>query len=66
MRPIELDAWRTAELTLARMSYDPCSRRFDVTFELPGNARAQWRYTGSAVETIEAAVLTARARDAAT
>ena len=50
--------WRTAELTLARMSYDPFSRRFDVTFELPGNARAQWRYTGSAVETIEAAVPT--------
>ena len=40
------------------MSYDPFSRRFDVTFELPGDARAQWRYTGSAVETIEAAVAT--------
>jgi flagella basal body P-ring formation protein FlgA len=41
-----------------RFSYDPYSRRFDATFELPGNARAQWRYTGTAVETIEAAVTT--------
>ena len=57
VRPIEL-AMAKGEPTLARMSYDPFSRRFDVTFELPGNARAQWRYTGSAVETIEAAVAT--------
>ena len=57
VRPIEL-AMANGEPTLARMSYDPFSRRFDVTFELPGNARAQWRYTGAAMETIEAAVVT--------
>ena len=56
VRPIEL-AMAIGEPTLARMSYDPFSRRFDVTFELPGNARAQWRYTGAAVESIEAAVV---------
>jgi len=55
VRPIEL-TMANGEPTLVRMSYDTFSRRFDVTFELPGNARAQWRYTGSAVETIEAAV----------
>ena len=57
VRPIEL-TMANGEPTLVRMSYDTFSRRFDVTFELPGNARAQWRYTGSAVETIEAAVAT--------
>jgi len=57
VRPIEL-TMAQGEPTLTRFSYDSFSRRFDVTFELPGNARAQWRYTGSAVETIEAAVPT--------
>ena len=57
VRPIEL-AMAKGEPALTRFSYDPFSRRFDVTFELPGNARAQWRYTGSAVETIESAVAT--------
>lgn len=57
VRPIEL-AMANGEPALVRFSYDPYSRRFDATFELPGNARAQWRYTGTAVETIEAAVTT--------
>jgi flagella basal body P-ring formation protein FlgA len=40
------------------MSYDTLSRRFDLTFELPdnGTARRGWRYTGTAVETVEVAV----------
>lgn len=57
VRPIQLDANVTAELSVARIAYDPSSRRFDTTFELNGG-RAQWRYTGSAVVTIEAAVPT--------
>ena len=41
VRPIELDASVTADLSLARMSYEPGSRRFDVTFELAsGGPRA--------------------------
>jgi flagella basal body P-ring formation protein FlgA len=56
VRPISLDAGITADLSLARMSYEPGTRRFDVTFELASGGRAQWRYTGSAVETIEVAV----------
>jgi flagella basal body P-ring formation protein FlgA len=58
VRAIQLDASVTADLALARMSYDAPSRRFDATFELNTGGRAQWRYTGQAVETIEAAVPT--------
>jgi len=54
LRAIELEASATAELSLARVAYDPAARRFDVTFEL-GSARA-WRYTGTATETVEVAV----------
>jgi flagellar basal body P-ring formation protein FlgA len=54
LRAIQLEANAPAELSLARFSYEPASRRFDVTFEL-GTGRA-WRYTGAAVETVEVAV----------
>jgi flagellar basal body P-ring formation protein FlgA len=58
VRAIELDASLAAELQLVRMSYDTLSRRFDLSFELDGGMRRTWRFTGSAVETVEAAVLT--------
>ena len=62
-------ARRTAngEPTLARMSYEPISRplRRDVR-ACRGNARAQWRYTGTAVETSRPPSLTRAARHAAT
>src|SRR3954468_7905192 len=54
LRAIQLETNASADLSLARFSYEPSSRRFDVTFEL-GSGRA-WRYTGTAVETVEAAV----------
>lgn len=54
LRALQLEA-NGAELSLARFSYEPSARRFDVTFEL-GGSRAQWRYTGTAVETVEVAV----------
>ena len=57
VRPIELSLTSAAEPTLARLSYEKSGGRFDVTFELPGQ-RAQWRYTGTAIETVEAAVVT--------
>lgn len=57
VRAIEFD-WNTnPDLSLSRLSYDPSSRRFDVTFERASGSGA-WRYTGSAVETVEAAVVT--------
>ena len=49
-----LETSAAADLSLARFFYEPSSRRFDVTFEL-GSGRA-WRYTGTAVETVEVAV----------
>src|ERR1044072_7188499 len=58
VRPIELALTSTSELALARINYDPAARRFDVSFELAGASRTSWRYTGTAIETIEAAVPT--------
>jgi flagella basal body P-ring formation protein FlgA len=58
VRPIELALTASSDLSLARIGYDAGTRRFDVSFELPGATRAFWRYTGSAVETVEAAVPT--------
>jgi len=57
VRPIELPLTSAAEPTLTHVSYDKAAGRFDVTFEL-ASTRAQWRYTGSAVETVEAAIAT--------
>ena len=57
VRNIELALTSTTEPIATRMNYDRGSRRFDVTLEVPGMARAQWRYTGVAVETVDAAVV---------
>lgn len=57
VRPVELPLASAAEPVLARASYDKAGGRFDVAFELAG-LRMQWRYTGTAIETIEAAVAT--------
>jgi flagella basal body P-ring formation protein FlgA len=59
-RPIELEPSVTGELAIARLSYDTFSRRFDLTFELAeaGSQRRAFRYTGTAVETVEIAVST--------
>jgi flagella basal body P-ring formation protein FlgA len=53
--PIELAVNSAAEPALARITYDKAAGRFDVTFEL---ANTRWRYTGSAFETVEAAIAT--------
>jgi flagellar basal body P-ring formation protein FlgA len=60
-RPIHLDPSVTAELQVARAFYDPRSGKFDITFDVPGSSaarRAPLRYLGTAIETVEAAVLT--------
>jgi flagellar basal body P-ring formation protein FlgA len=48
----------TAEPAISRLSYDPRSRRFDVTFDVPARAgrRTPLRVTGALVETVEAVV----------
>jgi flagella basal body P-ring formation protein FlgA len=56
IRAIQLAVSASGELSLASMTYDSRTRRFDVTFELANGVRSRWRYTGSAVETVETAV----------
>src|SRR4051794_21183465 len=58
-KPIQLEP-NAGDLQVGRTSYDR-SGRFDVTFDIPGSSaarRAPLRFTGTVVETIEAAVLT--------
>jgi flagella basal body P-ring formation protein FlgA len=50
------------EFVVARSAYDPQSRRFDITLELPGSAvarRVPLRFIGTVTETVEA-VMTLR------
>ena len=58
VRAIQLDAGANPELSLARLAYDTSSRRFDIVFELASGTNVSWRFTGSAAETIDAAVAT--------
>ena len=57
---IRLDASNSGALNPVAVRYEPRNNRFDVTFEISneaGLAPAKLRFTGSAVETVEAAVL---------
>src|SRR5262249_19718796 len=61
IKPLQVEAAITAELRIERLSYDPRSGRFDVSFELPGSAvarRLPLRSTGAIGETCEALVPT--------
>lgn len=58
---IRLEATNTGAMQPIAVRYDPRSTRFDVTFEISndaGTAPYKLRVTGTAIETIEAAVLT--------
>ena len=60
VRALHVEASASADLLIARMTVDPRTGRFDVSFEIPGSAvarRLPLRFTGTAVETIEAAIL---------
>lgn len=60
MRTIHVEPTATAELQIARLSYDARSSHFDAALELPGSSIAQrlpLRFSGTAVETVEAAML---------
>jgi flagella basal body P-ring formation protein FlgA len=60
VRPIQMDPSSRADLRVVRMHYEAGARRFDVTFEVTGASSdrpAYLRYTGSAYESVEAAVL---------
>ncbi|MHC6156159.1 MULTISPECIES: flagellar basal body P-ring formation chaperone FlgA [Bradyrhizobium] len=58
---IRLEATNTGTMQPIAVRYDPRSTRFDLTFEIgndAGAAPSKLRFTGTAIETIEAAVLT--------
>ena len=57
---IRLDATNTGALQPAATRYDQRSGRFDITFEIGNDtaAPAKLRFTGTAIETVEVAVLT--------
>jgi flagella basal body P-ring formation protein FlgA len=56
---VRLDASNTGALQATAARYEPRNGRFDVTFEIANDngAPAQLRFTGSAIETVEVAVL---------
>jgi flagella basal body P-ring formation protein FlgA len=59
VRSIQVEPTAAADLAIARMSFEPRTGRFDVTFELPGSAAARrlpLRFTGSLSETVELVV----------
>ena len=58
---VRLDAGNTGALQPAATHYDPRSGRFDITFEIGNDGTAaptKLRFTGTAIETVEVAVLT--------
>jgi flagella basal body P-ring formation protein FlgA len=61
VQDVRLEASNNGSLQVAAMRYEPRSGRFDITFEIASEvsgARTRLRFTGIAVETIEAAILT--------
>lgn len=59
-RTIHIDPNLPADFAVSRMSFEPRSGRFDVVFDIAGNAAASraLRFTGTAVETHEAITVT--------
>jgi flagella basal body P-ring formation protein FlgA len=61
VQDMQLEVTSTGALQPVAAKFDPRSGRFDVNFEIgndSGTAPAKLRFTGSAIETVEAAVLT--------
>ncbi|MBB5047531.1 flagella basal body P-ring formation protein FlgA [Rhodopseudomonas rhenobacensis] len=57
---LQLDPSNSGAMEPVAVRHDPRSGRFDVTFEIPRDGAAQptkLRFTGTAIETVEAAVL---------
>jgi flagellar basal body P-ring formation protein FlgA len=60
VQDLRLEASNTGALQPASVRFEPRNNRFDVTFEIVGSSAAaptKLRFTGTAVETVEAAVL---------
>lgn len=61
LRELQLDAAHSGDLRATIVRFDPRNGRFDITFEIPNDVTytaTRLRFTGVAVETVEAAVLT--------
>jgi len=61
VQDLRLDAWNNGALQATATRYEPRSGRFDVTFEINNDVnsvRTKLRFTGVAVEMLDAAVLT--------
>ena len=61
MQDVQLEVWNNGDLQPVGVRYEPRSGRFAVTFEINNDvnsARTRLRFTGIAVETLEAAILT--------
>ena len=60
LQDLHLDAANTGAMVATSAHYEPRSSRFDVTLEIANDAGAatKLRFTGTAIETIEAAILT--------
>jgi flagellar basal body P-ring formation protein FlgA len=61
VRVVQLDAAHRGGLSPIAVRYEPRNARFDVTFEIAreqGAQPARLRFTGTAVETVEAAIVT--------
>jgi flagella basal body P-ring formation protein FlgA len=60
VQDVRLDSANTGAMQPAAARYEPRNGRFDVTFQIANDngAPTQLRFTGSAIETVEVAVLT--------
>ena len=61
VQDVRLDAWNNGDLQPVLVHYEPRSGRFDVSIEVSNDinsARTRLRFTGVAVEMLDAAVLT--------
>jgi flagella basal body P-ring formation protein FlgA len=61
VQDVRLEAWNNGLLQPASVRYEPRSGRFDVSFEIANdtnNSRTKLRFSGIAVEMLEAAILT--------
>jgi flagella basal body P-ring formation protein FlgA len=60
LRPLHVEAGATAPLQLTRLTFDPRSGQFEAALEIPGSTMARrlpLRFSGTAMETVETAVL---------
>jgi len=61
VQDVRMEAWNNGTLQPTSVRYEPRNARFDVSFEIANdtnNSRTKLRFTGIAIEMLEAAVLT--------